>query len=148
MVISFSFHFTNLYLSACVCSETSLLFHTHTRAERQTPPTQTTAGTDSSSRYNTDEVTQLEKGERGCKAGCRAPVTVRLWPETNRDNQSETRVPDRWFQKVACGVKLVEKRYMVLLLVIAFIANRLPWLIVVCIMTLTLKVKVVPFKMH
>lgn len=42
----------------------------------------------------------------------------------------------------------MEKRYMVLLLVIAFIANRLPWLIVVCIMTLTLKVKVVSFKMH
>lgn len=62
--------------------------------------------------------------------------------------RGETRVPDGWFQKVACGVKLVEKRYMVLLLVIAFIANRLPWLIVVCIMTLTLKVKVVPFKMH
>lgn len=62
--------------------------------------------------------------------------------------RGETRVPDRWFQKVACRVKLVEKRYMVLLLVIAFIANRLPWLIVVCIMTLTLKVKVVPFKMH
>lgn len=74
----------------CLFRDLPALSHTYTSREAN-PPTQTTAGTDSSSRYNTDEVTQLEKGELGCKAGCRVPVTVRLWPETNRDNQSEVR---------------------------------------------------------